>query len=119
MAALNENTFTERTRFVLTLCEGVTQTTETGWQWVGGFQPVTVSIEGDFVGSVQLYASLKPGGSGPTPMAPMGAAANFPTLLPAAVTVPQMLMLPNTVWWVKAVVTFTGGGSCSAYAAVG
>jgi hypothetical protein len=119
MASLNENTFGERGRFVLTLMDGVGVTTESAWQWVGGFQPVTVSIEGDFVGTVDLYASLKPGGSGPTPSAPTGAATNFPTLLPASVTTPQMLMLPNTVYWVKAVVTFTGGGTCSAYASVG
>jgi hypothetical protein len=124
MASLNENTFGERTRFVLTLLNGVEVNTSSAWQWVGGFQPVTVSIEGNFAGSVVLYASLAPGGSGPTPTAPTGADADYPTLLPAAVTTPQILELPNSIWWVKAVIVFNPDdphpfGKCYAYAAVG
>jgi hypothetical protein len=122
MAVLNENTFSERPRFVLTLLNGATITTSSDWQWVGGFQPVTISVEGDYNGSVMFLASLRPGGSGPSPTAPTGPDANYPTLLPnGTVTGPQMLMLPNSVQWIKAVVTFGGGpsGACYAYASVG
>lgn len=122
MAALNESTFSERPRFVLTMLNGATVTTSSAWQWVGGFTPVTVSVEGDFNGSVSFIASLRPGGSGPSPTPPTGADATYPTLLPnGTVTGPQMLMLPNSVQWIKAIVTYgdTPSGSCFAYAAVG
>src|SRR6266850_6677329 len=117
MALLNENTFGERGRFIVTMLNGVAVSTSSDWQWVGGYQPVTLSIEGDFVGSSQVYASLKPGNRDTA--RPTMVDIAYPTLLPGAVQGPQMLQIPNTVQWVKAVVTFADDfnplGTCFAY----
>lgn len=122
MPVLNQNTFCDTNPKILTLLNGVTLDTSGAWEQVRGYQPLTVSVEGDFVGSVQLYGSLKPGN---TP--PADADANHAILLPAAIIVPQILSLSDIgINWVKAVVTFVvdplheiPAGTCWAYAFVG
>ncbi len=116
MPIINEGTFAERGFRIPCSLDGVTVSTSGSWQ-PAGFQPLTISIEGDFVGEVQLRGSLYPILNTPPP----NADGFYPTLLGVAVTGPQIISLPMSLSWWKAIITFAGGpiGQCWAYAFVG
>lgn len=117
MPIQNMNTFSDTGWHIRTLLEGATQTTSGVWQPVFGYNPFTVTVEGDFNGTVQIYGT----NFGSRTAGPTDADTNHPPLLSVAVTGPQIFTIEWAINWVKAAVTFPNpaSGACSCYAFVG
>lgn len=90
------------------LLNAVQATTDGEWVQLKGRHPLTITIEGDFVGSVEIMAS-----NNPSP--PADSFNDAPLVGGVALTTPAVVMVDAAHNWLKVSVTAYSSGAISAY----